>query len=346
MIYLIDTTIGKKRILKEPNMKFYDKQWLNAVCGEYIAFSEDGIVAMTYHYFGHLVERYQGFANQFELILCDEIHNAIYFGNIRNNNEENYARIAREEIDRLVQRDTAAKVIGITATPDIIKEKFSCPINNIHVDNDVYRYETKNILTYRNINNIIPQLDKRKTGLIYTAHVKQMKELVKAAEQRDIKAIAIWRVNNDNNPMNDEQYTLWRYIVEEEKLPPQYDLVVINAACGTAINIRSHVDYMVVNSQISDTITQARGRVRDDLELLYHIDMNIKDKINVEIPLAFIGLPLYQAQKDMLCELLPVFDSRGRRRKWNTLKYYIEQSGYTITTDSDKKRKSYDLINV
>ena len=345
MIYLIDTTIGKRQLLKKPNMKFYDKLWREAVCGEFVIYGEGQIVVMTYHHFGRLIEQYNGFAENFELILCDEIHNSIYFGNIQNRDEINHARKARDKIGQLIQSNPQIKVVGITATPHV-NVKFECPINDIPVNEGIYEYETVNKIAYRNIHNLIPKLEKEKTGLIYTTHVKQMREIVKGAQSRGINAIAIWSINNEKDIMNDEQMTLWRHIVSEEELLPQYDLVAINASCGTAINIRSQVDYMIINSQISDTITQARGRVRRDLDTLHYLDKTVQDKVEIEVPLSFIGIPLYDTEKKLLCELIPVWDNRGRPRAWPSLKYHIKAAGYTVTTHQDRTRKSYDVINV
>lgn len=62
------------------------------------------------------------------------------------------------------------------------------------------------------------------------------------------------------------------YILEHEELPPEYDLLIFNAAYETSINLRGHFDFMIIHHSSSDTITQARGRYRNDLDTLYLLD--------------------------------------------------------------------------
>ena len=349
MLYLIDTTIGKKRILKEPNMRYYDKAWFDNACGKYVIYFEKGIVVITYHQLGYILEKEPDFLNAFELILCDEIHNAIIFGNILNSGQINSAKIARMAIDTFIQKNTSTLVVGVTATPNIVNTKFECSINHIQVDDEVRQYEIFDRKSFRNIFNVVSKLDKNKTGLAYTTHIGQMKKIVEAAKSNGLNAIAIWSLGSKKDPMDSEQLALWQYIVDKEELMSQYDLVVINAACGTAINIRSKVDYMVINSQIEDTIVQARGRVRDDLDLLYYLDKNTTDKIAIEIPYAYIGVPLYDEEKLLLRKMFPIWNAKGDLTAWPTLKRNIIAAGYTVTTHEGKKngkRKSYDLINI
>ncbi len=347
MVYLIDTTMGKKQLLKEPNITYYDTTWHQAVCDEFVIYDNDSIVCMTYYYFGRLIKNNRSFADQFELILCDEIHNSIYFGNIPTLEEVQYTQLAQKEIAALINRNSKVKVIGLTATPQILV-KYGCPQNMILTETEarsLKRYTVNHRLYFGNVKNLMNDLDMDKIGIIYTPHVKIMKRIIEIANAKGFHAAAVWSLTSKEHKMDKEQLRIRQYIIDNEELPPEYNLIVINGSCGTGINIRSHVDYMVINTVSSDIIIQARGRVRHDLDVLFIRDNSVEDIISIEIPSAFIGLPLYRKEKDLLCELFPIWDSKGRLTKWPTLKKHIQEAGYTVNTLQDKYRKSYDIIN-
>lgn len=218
----------------------------------------------------------------------------------------------------------------------------------------LYRYETKSTLPYMNIKNFVTyDLDKEKTGIIYVPHVNQMKELIEIAKSKGINAIGIWSKTNEDHDMDKDQRYVWDYIVEQEKIPPKYNLIFINASCGTSINIESKYDYklgyMVINHSGSDTIEQVRGRVRGDLDLLFLPDKTVSDFSVFEIPTEFIGTPLNGEQRKLLCDTMPIYDKRGRKTAWTTLKRQLVNFGYIVTSKEIKingKRKTHYIINI
>lgn len=116
MIYLIDCTIGKAQLLKKPQIRYYDREWFDAVYDINVIYDDNRIVVMTYHCFGWLMENDKDFAEQFELILCDEFHNAVNFGNIKKETSR-YPKIAWKGIANLICKKSDVMVIAITATP-------------------------------------------------------------------------------------------------------------------------------------------------------------------------------------------------------------------------------------
>lgn len=86
MVYLIDTVNGKEQLLRNENTTYYDRGWQEIVNNGIVYFGEKKVVVMTYAKFGVLTERYPKFGFDFEMILCDEIHNLIRFNSFTQSN--------------------------------------------------------------------------------------------------------------------------------------------------------------------------------------------------------------------------------------------------------------------
>ena len=119
------------------------------------------------------------------------------------------------------------------------------------------------------------------------------------------------------------------HLLEYESVPPEYDILIINASCETAINIRSHMDYFIVHNANPTHITQARGRYRDNLDTLYLLD---KEKGSVIIPESFLNRKLFKEEKAALIAEL------GRYIPWKSLSQRITDSGYTFQEGKSSDR--------
>lgn len=120
MVYLIDTVNGKQQLLRNENTTYYDRDWQEIVNSGIVHFGEKKVVVMTYAKFGVLAERYPKFGFDFELILCDEIHNLIRFNTFTQNNpnDKRWHAIAKKRIEEIILKSAKTKVIGLSATPD------------------------------------------------------------------------------------------------------------------------------------------------------------------------------------------------------------------------------------
>ena len=208
------------------------------------------------------------------------------------------------------------------------------------VDEDVKRFETKAEYTYSNLEYLIDSMPKGKVGLVYVAHIRQMKRLVELTTAKGLRSIAIWSINNQDYPMTEEQLNARDYIVHQEILPPDYDIVIINASCETSINIRGKIDYVVIHSTEEEVRVQVRGRYRDDLEELY-----VYDKESLEVPPDFLDIPLFKEDKDILCEILNQTDEYKRLVKWTKTKEKLLAEGYSITEKRCHNRR-YAIISI
>lgn len=348
LLYVIDTINGREQKLKEENTTPYGTGWEELIrrgtqewegIGEpfYDFYDEDKIVVITYAKFGVLAERYPDFGYQFEVIVCDELHSGVEMINFQKNpNGKNLARSAISRLKEIVTRSQTTKVIALTATPTKAINAFRGHINNIHVDENVKCYSTKEIVPYRNIDIPLSEVTD-KHGLIYTPHIRDMKVLQERTAEMGIKSIAIWSIHNTEYPMTDEQLRVRDYILDKEELPPEYGAVIINKSNETAINIRGRVDYIIVHSQEDDVREQVRGRYRGDLDKLYIYDRNA----GVTVPAEFLNRPLSKEDRDTLCALLKLRNASGNEVKWRSTRVILEELGYEITVLGRKDNKRY-----
>lgn len=340
MLYLIDTVNGREQLVKHEDTALYDKDWKERILNDMVDFENAKVVVMTYAKFGVLADWYPEFGYNFEIILCDELHSLPRFSSfLHKPQDKQYHAIAKKRIEEIVNRSSLVKVIGLSATPERLERGLDCRIQYLPVDEDVRQLETKKIIPYTNIDNLIDSFSKEETGLIYVSHIRKMKALVEAAREKGHRAIAIWSKNNTEHPMTEEQQRARRYILDNAELPPEYDLVVINASSETSISLKSHIDYIVIHTQERETQVQVRGRYRNDLEMLYVLDRN-----TLSVPDEFMDRKLFQEDKERLCEILGLRDKNNRLVKWTTVKKKILEKGYLIDEGRENNRR-YSVIS-
>lgn len=334
MVYLIDTRNGNEQIVSTNSdiAAHYSDVWLDKVLNGWEMFSEDPqedkIVVMTYAKFGVLAKKYPNFGYGFEYVICDEIHNLpkfMAFGG-EDGEDKNWYQWAMERITELVDL-SGATVIGLSATPSKAEKHMVCPIAYITVDDDVFQLETKETVNYSNKMLLLDSIQANQKGLAYFRRITDMQAFHAAATQKGIKAICIWSAGSKTHSMSQAQLQARKYILEKKELPPQYDLVIINASSETSISIFGEMDYIIVHSQEEDTQIQVRGRYRDTLQTLYVLNYDGQ----IKVPNDFLDRDLFTEEKAELCAILNIHDSKGRRVGWTTVRKKLMEAGYTLT---------------
>jgi hypothetical protein len=220
----------------------------------------------------------------------------------------------------------------MTATPDLL-EHMNCPQHIIPIDTSKLRqYENHNIVRYASIKGLIQNLPLQQIGAIFTIQVKQMIELADLAASCGRKPLCIWSPNSKDHVLSLEQQKARTYILEHEEVPPEYDLLIFNAAYETSINLRGHFDFMIIHHSSNDTITQARGRYRNDLDTLYLLD---KECGMVHVPPAYRNRKLYAQDKKELQAALDIKNDKGNSYPWKHVLPLMESSGYAVHSGRD-----------
>lgn len=344
MVYLIDTRNGNNQIVnKNEFTEFYSDEWRESVSYDLPWFGEaihrDKIVVMTYAKFGILADRFPQFGYDFELILCDELHSLPKFRSFSSRDGSVNSHIAAQKRLEEIVNQSGPLVVAISATPDNAVKYINCPFRYITVDNDVRRLETRQIIPYTNRMELLKKLSPHQKGIVYIARVTGMILYQKAAEAMGFRTVCIWSDSHQGHPMTEEQKKAREYILQNEELPPQYDMVIVNASCETGINIGGKVDYIVVHNSSEDTRTQIRGRYRKDLECLY-----VHSNNTISVPEEFLDCKLFTKEKGELCAAIKLQDEKGRTYKWPTIRNRLKEAGYSIIEDREKS-KWYAIIS-
>ena len=340
VVYLIDTINGREQILKNYNTRPINRYWEVEVNGEALSFDDDNrIVIITYAKFGILLEKYPDFHENFEYIICDELHSLFKFA--RFGSQPNSHSIAKHGIERAV-RNEHTKVIALSATPDRIKREFKAPTFDVPIDDrDLIHYESKQVIPYTNLNYLLTSLEPSDTGICFVSRITTMKAIEEEARELGLNPISVWSIRNTDHTMSEEQLRVRQHILDNFEIPAEYHLLIINASSETSLKIKSPVDYVIVHSNEAETQIQVRGRVNSDLSCLY---LPTNDPTALTVPEDFLNRPLFTPDKAELCEMLNQNNASGRLFKWTTIHRILIECGYCVT-EGRKNNQRYAVIS-
>ena len=340
LLYLIDTRNALEAFKVRGEQKEYR--------GE-IYYKHKGITAMTYGTFAMLCIYKPDewlWDDEDALIVCDELQSAIKWSKIKQEKGGiNLHEVALSELHKRIK--TGARIVAITATPSNIKKAFEHEYVNMPIHGKLKHYRAEQKLHFRSLKEIIPQLPVDKRGIIYTPQICQFFEIRTELTKRGIVADGFWSINNMDHNMSEEELEIRKSVVLKGIVPDHIQVLLINAASETGINITSPVDYVVVNDSNPDTQIQAVGRVRHDLETVYLRDLDSRKFTYIPhyyIDKKWLNRRLYAEDKEALCRELIIVDERGRRYKWPNIRKTLIFSDFKVTDKRDKDGRRYSVI--
>ena len=335
VLYLVDTANGLEAFKKRGTLKEYNGK-------EY--YKNDRITAMTYATFATLCT-YNPDAplwnTKYDLIVCDELQSVIKWSKIHSK-DINLHTGALLEIHKRIA--IGARVVAISATTFNIKEEFKDEFVITPIHGELKHYTVEKTIEYRNIWNLLPQLPLDKRGIIYVPHIKTMIDISNFFAEQEIKAVMVFSKNNKTFSMDDEKLKVRNSILTHEKIPDDVQVLLINAASETGINIKSDVDYIVVNSGDPDTVTQVIGRVRNDIHTAYVLAETCKEQPYIShLDEKWLNRWLSTEDKEELCRELNFRDKRGRLIGWTTIKKALKFNYFEVY-NTHKRTGDYSLI--
>jgi DNA or RNA helicases of superfamily II len=352
-LMLCDTRNLKNGLSKMNNMIASDewyKMFLKANMEDEFVNPDSFIKVMTYYTFGKRLIRDKAALKGIKLIICDEFHNAFKFREFSEESRPKYEKA----IDTIQKRSQLAStmVVALTATPNAVIEGFNdeeIPYKVIKPKVPIRQFEEKTERHYRNIANELAQIKQGEKVLLYVQRVTKMKECKRILTDRGIPCETLWSIYY-KDPMDEHQQAVLRHLVEKETLHPDIDVLIVNASCGTGINIRSDkdtgnpkdkVNKIIIHSTDGDEMIQARGRYRDDVDLF----MTPKEThIDHEDISAWLGKRLFEEEKEALCQKLGFRDKSHRLYKFLTIKKYLIESGYHVDDRKREGNRHYAII--
>lgn len=270
-LYLCDTENLKTSIEGEPDT-FSNRKSIEG-------FSARNIEIMCYQEFGEKVKYNNNIINEYDTIVCDEIHNLIDYQKIRDDAALSHA------IKELFKKYDNTKILYFTATPqylDMLIEKntdLKEILNTIDFskNKEVKQYVEKAIYKFNNINQIKFHLKAGHRGfeyggmkcLIFTEYIDSMKKIEKMCEEVNLNPICIWSKSNRKNKMNSEQLKVREHLIKHGELLSPYNALIINRSSETGLNITDKkMELAIINTTNFVQQVQVRGRLRHDINLL------------------------------------------------------------------------------
>ena len=232
----------------------------------------------------------------------------------------------------------------MTATPQSIYKNMSdCIINPIKVDKEqLRRFETKQIVEYNSLKTVFSKVSKGEIGLCYAKHIRTMQRIEAMAVTAGLSPICVWSIRNAGYPMTEEQLAVRKEVLENSRIPPQYNLLIINASSETSIKIESMVDYVIVHSTDEDARVQVRGRVNRDLTRLYLLST---DALDIEVAEKFLNCKLFAEGKKELCEDLHICKNSTEEDifAWTGVKPRLIKAGYVLKEGRENNKRYVEI---
>ena len=275
------------------------------------------------------------FWNDHSLICPDELSQAAKQITYHKGGDVNYTKVAFDELEKRVDNPTNT-VVTINATPRLGIRRFDIfKIHIVKLSEELEELPTKNTETYHEIEVPLSRVGASEKGLIYTRLIKSMKKIKGLLESKGIDAALLFSPHSKSHKMTLEAQRAARMLEKEERIPDDVQVLIINAAYETGLNIdpeKSHLDYIIVHDADEDTQTQVRGRYRGELDRLY-LKMREEDferEIPYEIIEPYLGRVLWSADRRELVQALNFRDKNGRQCMWPTVKNVLINQGYSI----------------
>lgn len=341
VLYLCDTNALKEQVkndLKEANVTNVHIKTYAGLCKKTLGVYD--IKKLSY-------------LQNFDLIVCDEIHNLIRYSA--------YSDELKFIVCMLFDDDSKydGKTLMMTATPQYIEhiQKRYPGINNGHIinlmdDPEIHRlttFEFDTIKHYSQIEHVLRMIRDNKEFeygtkvLIYTSQVKTMLKIQEIMFNLELDSTVIHSMNHDRE-MSKETLERRKKILEEGIF--EGDVLIINSSMETGINLKAcnNFKYVIVNSSNIVEITQSRGRVRDDIKCLY-------TRIDEDRPFSFIDdyIGVELIKEDFMALFKDLKDKNNNHWGIKRIKSELSKNGYEVTQarrSVNRKQSMYYTINL
>lgn len=351
VLYLIDTTAGQDMLLQRCETAKYTDRWRRDIkwrstreaddewWGDY--FCKPGIRVMTYHLFGIILKLHPEFIKDVQVLICDEMQNLVKFRNIElAKSKWDYKNVgdcqtALNTISEICNDETNETLVTIiTATEKAVSCELD--IRNVNVEyfdftDKVYSDSTVKRIYYSNLESVIDEIEDDQKTIIYLPTISLIKQFSNYADNGKRKICCLWSIHNEDYPMSEEQLEVRKTLMKTQRIPDDIDMLFINAAYETSINILNEdIQTVVVHSSNPDTQIQARGRIRHDIEKLYIYDREHEHVVEY-FPTEYYGRVLYKEDRDYIVETMNLKDKKGKQYKWPSIRNALEHDGVKVS---------------
>ena len=318
VLYIIDTRNNREKVMNEYMERIdemYDDDFLFKPYLDEMTFKKvisGGITIETYAYVSVKAKQEPSYFQQYELIICDELHTAFKF-------EHN-----KPFLNSLPFITESKIVIAISATPRLIYGNYHEVVYDVlgKHKHQLQNYEQDTIEEFMDISLYLEtnRFFGEKT-LIYTQRITDEENIKTLCQNLGYKVEFI--CSESNEKFKSQQQRLKDYLIEFEEIPEELDVLIVNATFETGLNLRN-VDNVICNSTDEDTNTQALGRARCDVKLYAHkytTESEYNEQKIYNLIESYAGQKLFKEQQQELFDgLYELGICSKRKEKLNTMK--------------------------
>lgn len=357
VVMLIDTTAGKQALARQDGVERYSDWWLHELMypeWEEI-YDRKNVVVMSYHELGYKLQQTPNCLDNVEIIICDEMHNLIkYKGIERAQNIENktigteeevkVCEVTLDELARRANQKDGPLVVIMTATINAVSvtlEKMGVNAECFDYTDKITQDKTEHRIYYGNLEDAISKLEFGEKAIVYCMRITQMEKVAEMLDDGWRNICCLWGMHNTNHIMTDYQLSVREHILKTRQIPDDIDILVINAAYETSINIDSE-DFktVIVHNGNVDVQTQVRGRIRHDIDKLYLYDSK-HEYITQYFPEEYYDRILTKKETDEIVQIMNLKNEKGELMKWPTLARKLEHDGAVVNKEKVNNRCIY-----
>ena len=159
----------------------------------------------------------------------------------------------------------------------------------------------------------------------------------------------LWSMDYEKVPLDERQLEARQFLIENERIPPEYDIFLFNATAETSINIRPDEkynfkwDFFIANDPNEASTTQARGRYRGDLETFYLFDRNGA----VRVPSEYLNRNLSNKEMVQLRDKLRLKkDKKGHPLPVDDMVIQLRNCGYDCKVFDLNRKKTFKIVEL
>ena len=347
-LFVVDSnTLEEQLINREEFIPFRDESQIDI----------SGIYVCTYHRLGRMLaleevtKKNNSLLNKVDLLVCDEAHNLVKYANIARGGinkitDSNHDTILKNKaqsyacgcsyllmnLTDLKDKHKHLHIIMLTATPDRISTSdwFKGRVYSVLKGYEPIGYKEKEVRRYSHYKNISEIKGK---ALVYVSQIRVALDMKEYYESKGYRVAYLWSKHNENYPLSEIQKGWRAHLVLAEEMPPNIDILIVTEAYETGWNLKDEeVQTVIVHTTMKDSVIQARGRVRHDIELLYtKLDRAETDISLIKIPNHYLNRPLTTSDLKEMCLEMKLIDGKNRVIMWRTLKdKVIDEKCYLV----------------
>lgn len=379
-IVLVNTVAAAEAFVNEDNGYFFGfngKEWDSTFLPQY-----DKPTVMTYAAFGAQIKKKNLTIENYDYIVCDEIHTLNqYIAMARAKLFKQYPYAAPWEINDMLEVtclvyialenitkavETGKQwVFGLTATPAQLYKghlkTLGSIVNEVRFSQKVRAYDILNKFEYSEIEPIlravVPENRKR---LFFFNSIQELQKYKQILLECGRAAEALWSLTPENGIlMNNDQLTTRDYILTEHRFPDYIQDLLINSAYETSINIKDpSVREAYLHTGNEDKRIQARNRLRQDLDVVGYYNSNLRRSKKHDERKQQNQKNRLQARNEEFIKRIPecyigirLFSEDKATliniiefpKKWPTLKKLLIENGFQVE-DGNNHKQRYSVI--